>query len=127
MENLEAFILVAGGLAVAFAFGWTAICTLIIPVMARASEKIDDVERLAGVSHISGPPPVATMAGEPAGPDIGRPGDDPRHAGLRVGSAVVIDLQRWKHGASGAPIGSAPGAQGRKVSDRKTAAGVGRN
>jgi hypothetical protein len=123
MENLEAVILVGGGLGLAFAFGWTATCKLVIPMMARAAKRTDAMVRLACMSHASGPLPAATTAGEPAGPDIGPPGDDRRKTDLRTGSAVVIDLHAWKQSAaaSGAPVGS---ARSRKLSDKKTLAEV---
>jgi hypothetical protein len=72
MESLETFILVAGSLAVACAFGWTPTCKLML-LVASGSKKI----------NASGRP--ATSCGR--GP-------------LPVGSAVVIDLHAWKDGAA---------------------------
>jgi hypothetical protein len=124
MENFEQFIFIVGGLAIAFAFGWTATCKLLIPVMAWASKKINAMEGRAGVSRRSAPLPDATTGDELAGPDadIGLPDGDRRPARVRGGSAVVIELHRWKAGA--ASPASARGPQSRKVPDRKTSAGV---
>jgi hypothetical protein len=72
MENLETFMLVAGSLAVACAFGWTATCKLML-LVASGSKKID----------APGRPAISCMR-------------DP----LRVGAAVVIDLHEWKYGAA---------------------------
>ena len=71
MENLETFILVAGSLAVACAFGWTATCKLML-LVASGSKKI----------NARGRPAIACIR-------------DP----LPVGSAVVIDLREWKYDA----------------------------
>jgi hypothetical protein len=72
MENLETFVLVAGSLAVACVFGWTAICKLML-LVASGSKKINVRER----------PAISCMR-------------DP----LPVGAAVVIDLHEWKYGAA---------------------------
>jgi len=71
MESLEPFILVAGSLAVACAFGWTATCKLML-LVASGSKKINVRER----------PAISCMR-------------DP----LPVGAAVVIDLREWKYAA----------------------------
>jgi hypothetical protein len=70
MENLETFVLVAGSLAVACAFGWTATCKLML-LAASGSKKIN------------ARPAISCMR-------------DP----LPVGAAVVIDLHEWKYGAA---------------------------
>jgi hypothetical protein len=70
MENLETFVLVAGSLAVACAFGWTATCKLMLMV-ASGSKRI----------NARGRPAISCM-----------------HDPLPGGSAVVIDLHEWKYG-----------------------------
>ena len=71
MENLEPFIFVAGSLAVACAFGWTATCKSML-LVASGSKKI----------NARGRPAIACIR-------------DP----LPVGAAVVIDLREWKYAA----------------------------
>src|SRR5882757_2784707 len=99
MENLEPFILVAGSLAVACAFGWTATCKLML-LVACGSKKINGRGRPA-ISRIGHPLPAVPTAGHAAGfdDDIAMR-DDHREADLRVGSAVVIDLREWKYAAA---------------------------
>ncbi len=99
MENLETFILVAGSLAVACAFGWTATCKLML-LVARGWSNINARGRPA-ISRIHDPLPVVSTARHPAGldGDFGVRRDDRRKAGLPVGSAVVIDLHEWKYAA----------------------------
>jgi hypothetical protein len=72
MENLETFVLVAGSLAVACAFGWTATCKLML-LVASGSKRI----------NARGRPAISCMR-------------DP----LPVGSAAVIDLHEWKYGVA---------------------------
>jgi hypothetical protein len=100
MENLETIILVAGSLAVACAFGSTATCKLML-LVASGSKKINARGRPA-ISCIGHPLLAVPTAGHPAGfdDDIGVPRDVRRKAGLRVGSAVVIDLREWKYAAA---------------------------
>ena len=99
MENLETFILVAGSLAVACAFGWTATCKLVL-LVASGSKKINARGRPA-ISCIRDPLPTVSTARHPAGldDDIGMPRGDRRKAGVRVGAAVVSDLREWKYAA----------------------------
>jgi hypothetical protein len=99
MENLETFILVAGNLAVACAFGWTATCRLIL-LVASGSKKINETG--FAISRLRHPLPAVSAAGHPAGldDDVGVPRDDRCKAGLRVGAAVVIDLREWKYAAA---------------------------
>ena len=99
MENLEPFILVAGSLAVACAFGWTATCKLML-LVARGWSNINARGRPA-ISRIHDPLPVVSTARHPAGldGDFGVRRDDRRKAGLPVGSAAVIDLHEWKYAA----------------------------
>jgi hypothetical protein len=85
MENLETFILVAGSLAVACAFGWTATCELML-LVASGSKKINARGRPA-ISCIRDPLPTVSTARHPAGLD-----DD-------IGAAAVIDLREWKYAA----------------------------
>jgi hypothetical protein len=72
MEKLETFILVAGSLAIACAFGWTATCKLML-LVASGSKNINP----------RGRPAISSMR-------------DP----LPAGAAVVIDLHEWKYGAA---------------------------
>ena len=99
MENLETFILVAGSLAVACAFGWTATCKLML-LVARSWSNINARGRPA-ISCIRDPLPAVSTARHPAGldGDFGVRRDDRRKAGVRVGAAVVIDLREWKYAA----------------------------
>src|SRR3977135_2525291 len=99
MENLETFILVAGSLAVACAFGWTATCRLIL-LVASGSKKINETG--FPIFLLPHPLPAVAAAGHPAGldDDIGVPRDDRCKTGLRVGAAVVIDLREWKYAAA---------------------------
>src|SRR5260370_25165961 len=99
VENLEPFILVAGSVAVACAFGWTATCKLVL-LVASGSKKINARGRPA-ISCIRDPLPTVSTARHPAGldGDFGVRRDDRRKAGLPVGSAVVIDLHEWKYAA----------------------------
>jgi hypothetical protein len=95
MENLETMILVAGSLAVACAFGWTAICRLML-LVASGSTRINASEGPA-ISRIRHLLPAVPAAGFD---DIGVPHEDRRDADPRVGSAVVIDLGEWKYAAA---------------------------
>ena len=99
MEDLETFILVAGSLAVACAFGWTATCKLML-LVATGLKKIK-ARRRPAISCIRDPLPAVSTARHPAGldDDFGVRRDDRRKAGLPVGSAVVIDLREWKYAA----------------------------
>jgi len=65
MENLEPFILVAGSLAVACAFGWTATCKLVL-LVASGSKKINARGRPA-ISCIRDPLPTVSTARHPPG------------------------------------------------------------
>src|SRR5258705_11056846 len=99
MENLETFILVAGSLAVACAFGRTATCKLML-LVAGSWSNINARGRPA-ISRIHDPLPAVSTAPHPAGldGDFGVRRDDRRKAGLPVGSAGVIDLHEWKYAA----------------------------
>ncbi len=124
MENLETFILVAGSLAVACAFGWTATCKLML--VARGWSNINARGRPA-ISRIHDPLPVVSTARHPAGldGDFGVRRDDRRKAGLPVGSAVVIDLHEWKYAAgSRARFENSTGPIA--IPSRPRAAGMGR-
>ena len=85
MEDLETFILVAGSLAVACAFGWTATCKLML-LVASGLKRIKARGRPA-ISCIRDPLPAASTARHPAGldDDFGVRRDDRRKAGLPVG------------------------------------------
>src|SRR5258705_4314198 len=91
METLEQFILVAGSLAVACAFGWTATCKLVL-LVASGSKKINARGRPA-ISCIRDPLPTVSTARHPAGldGDFGVRRDDRRKAGLPLGSAAPVE------------------------------------
>jgi hypothetical protein len=79
MEDFQAFIFVAGSVAIAFAFGWTATCKL-IALMAGVARTYNKTGRLAVWS------PAQSGADQAAGFD-----ED---------VAVVIDLRAWKSAAA---------------------------